>query len=398
MFRKTVGPAHPFSKDSQFNVVGSGLLIVASTYGLARYVYGLFVPAIQNEFHLSTASVGLLGSVSYAGYLLLTLIASTLSGRIGPRLPILAGGVAAVVGMTLIGTAPSLPWLVAGVLLAGTSPGLSYPPLSDAVVQLRSPARQARTYALINSGTSYGVILSAPLALWAGQQWQRAWLVFAAIAAVATVWTYWTMPGKTSKGRGDTPHKLTIRWFLKPGALPLFVAALLFGLTSAVYWAFSVRLVTGDARMTGQSAQLFWLLLGIAGIVGGGAGDSVGRFGLGKTFGVALLANAVAYVLLGLFADQFWAMLVSALLFGGTFILITGLFGIWSVHIFQQRPSAGFGATFFLISAGQLIAPTIVGAVADRLGLPMIFNVTAMATILLVALLPRAHIRQMSSD
>lgn len=273
-------PARLVAVDSQFNVVGAGLLIVASTYGLARYVYGLFVPAIQNEFHLSTATVGVLGSASYAGYLLLTLVASTLSGRIGPRVPILAGGVAAVVGMTLIGVAPSMPWLVVGVVLAGTSPGLAYPPLSDAVVVLRAPERQARTYALINSGTSYGVILSAPLAYWAGHQWQLAWLVFAAIAAVATVWNSWVMPSAAIRDAQGARHALNWRWLFQPRALPLFGGALLFGLTSAVYWTFAVDLVTGHASLASRGAQLFWLLLGVAGIVGGSAGDGVARLGL----------------------------------------------------------------------------------------------------------------------
>ena len=33
--------------------VGAGISIVAVTYGLARYVYGLFLPQIQSDLALS---------------------------------------------------------------------------------------------------------------------------------------------------------------------------------------------------------------------------------------------------------------------------------------------------------------------------------------------------------
>ncbi len=381
---------------STFHIVGAGLFIVASTYGLARYVYGLFVPAIQGEFHLSTATIGLLGSASYAGYLFATLLGSTLSGTLGPRGPIIAGGITATVGMALIGLAPSLPWLAVGIVLAGTSPGLSYPPLSDAVVQLRPPERQGRTYALINSGTSYGIMISAPLAFWAGSEWQLAWLAFAGIALVSTVWNYWIMPTAAPQNQQGTVQPLRWRWLLQIHSLPLFSGALLFGLTSAVYWTFAVDLITRYGDLPGGGAQLFWILVGLAGIVGGGAGDSVSRFGLRTSFRATLIANAAACLLLGLLPGNWWALFGSAVLFGSSFILITGLFGIWSVHVFQERPSAGFGATFFLISAGQILSPAIVGWGAGQWGLTAVFNAAAIATLAVMMCLPKVDIRAMS--
>nr|WP_158590760.1 MFS transporter [Salinisphaera sp. LB1] len=354
------------------------------------------MPAIQAEFHLSTAMVGLLGSASYAGYLVATLLGSTLSGTLGPRGPIIAGGLAAACGMTLIGLASSVPWLAAGIVLAGTSPGLAYPPLSDAVVQLRTPERQGRTYALINSGTSYGVMVSAPVALWAGQQWQLAWLAFAAIAAVATLWNSRIMPTAAPRGNPRAAQPLRWQWLVQPRAIPLYGGALLFGVTSAVYWTFAVDHIAGRGNLPGGSAQLFWILVGLAGVAGGGAGDGVARFGLRATFRAALLANAAACVLLGLLASQWWALLLSAVLFGSTFILITGLFGIWSVHVFQERPSAGFGTTFFLISAGQLISPAIAGYAADHLGLGLVFDLAGIGTLAVIACLPSADIWRMS--
>lgn len=152
-------------RNSAFNIVGAGLLIVASTYGLSRYTYGLFVPAIRDDFNLSQTAVGAIGSASYLGYLLATLVSPLLVRHFNPRMPIILGGMTATLGMLLVALAGNPVWLALGVTLAGCSPGLAYPPLSDAIKQLCLAEKQSRYYAIINSGTSFGVMVSGPLAL-----------------------------------------------------------------------------------------------------------------------------------------------------------------------------------------------------------------------------------------
>ena len=190
---------------SPIKLIPAGLAIVASTYGLSRYTYGLFVPEIQAAFDLTTASMGLIGSASYLGYLVATLFGSTVSGVLGPRLPVVLGGLAAAGGMALIALAPNTWVLVLGIMLAGTSPGLAYPPLSDAVMQLIAEPQQNRTYAVINSGTSVGVIIAGPAALLAADDWRLAWAGFALFAAAATAWNASLMPshGRTVARRKE---------------------------------------------------------------------------------------------------------------------------------------------------------------------------------------------------
>ncbi|MGJ3262796.1 MAG: MFS transporter, partial [Salinarimonas sp.] len=144
-------------------LIPAGIAIVGVTYGLARYTYGLFVPQIGAAFALDAFVLGLIASGSYAAYLLATLFGSTVSATLGPRLPVVLGGLAAAGGMALIGLSANAWMLAAGVVLAGASPGLAYPPMSDAVMRLVAERHQNRTYALINAGTSFGVMLSVPL-------------------------------------------------------------------------------------------------------------------------------------------------------------------------------------------------------------------------------------------
>ena len=175
-------------------LVPAGIAIVAATYGLARYAYGLFLPDIQADLALATATMGLIAASSYGGYLVATLIASWVSALTGPRLPVVLGGIAAATGMAAISIANG-PWfLAAGVFLAGMSPGLAYPPLSDAVVRLVPDRRQERVYAWINSGTGFGVLMAGPLAVFVGTDWRYAWALFAAFAVIATLWNARLMP------------------------------------------------------------------------------------------------------------------------------------------------------------------------------------------------------------
>ena len=109
------------SKTTQ--VALSGLSAIAVAYGFARYGYGLFVPIFRDEFGLSTQMVGLISSSGYAAYLLAMVLTGFLTGRTGPRFLVVTGTVCAGLGMVLISTAQGPLPLVAGVVLAGSSPG-----------------------------------------------------------------------------------------------------------------------------------------------------------------------------------------------------------------------------------------------------------------------------------
>ncbi|PWC10794.1 MFS transporter [Brenneria corticis] len=389
-----------------FQLVGAGLLIVASTYGLARYSYGLFVPAIKSEFGLSQVAIGTIGSCSYIGYLSATLFSPMLSRYAGVRLPVVLGGLAAASGMTIVALANSSAVLALGVMLAGCSPGLAYPPLADAIKQLCQARFQNRVYALINSGTSFGIMISGPLALTVGTGWQSAWLLFAAIAFAATLWSFFVMPA-AKKELACTPkdaaasNRTAIADLVKekltePSVRRLFISALLFGIATSVYWIFSVDLITAGGRTASLNGVLFWIVIGIAGIVGGAAGDLVTRYGLKKTLKWSTIAIAAAIALPAFaWGTNTTATLLSATAFGATFILITALYGIWSVACFQNAPSVGFGITFFLISAGQLIFPPIAGLLAERWSLPVVFQLSAAASLFILIMLPPNDMRNM---
>ncbi|MCX2724743.1 MFS transporter [Roseibium salinum] len=353
------------------SLTAAGLAIVAATYGLARYCFGLFLPEIRQEFGLSPETVGLIAGSSYLGYLAATFAGSWLSTVVGPRLPILLGGLAAASGMAIIAVSPDPLILAVGVFVAGTSPGLAYPPFSDVIVRHTEPRRQNSIYAWINSGTGFGVALAGPLALYAGEDWRLAWMIFAALALVITVWNMFTLPNRHIRS-GKTAAAVSIRFLLHKTARPLFIAALLFGVVTAVYWTYAVELLwalTGNPR----DSILFWIVLGMSGVTGCFAGGLVDRWGLRRTYRTLAIAVGAAVAALPLLIGTKLGIYLSAASFGTGFIVMTALFGMWSMRIFRETPSIGFGFTFFLISLGQGIGPVISGFLIPVVGLSALF-------------------------
>lgn len=357
--------------------------MIAVTYGLARFAYGLFLPELREAFGLDAGVLGVIGAGSYAGYCAAIAVSLVFTARVGARRMVAAAGAVAVLGMALVAAAPTAWVLAAGVLVAGLSSGLASPPMGEAVARAVVPGKQDRANALINSGTSVGVVLSGPVALLAADGWRLAWAAFAAIGLAVLAWNAKVMPdgeGRASAnggaGGGGLP-RLSVRSVLGPRSAPLFAAAAGVGLASAAYWTFSRQLVVEAGAFDGTGSTLFWVLIGGSGIAGGAAGDLVSRFGLGKALRSTLLVMAGAIGLLGAAPGSVAAVFVSAALFGASYIALSGVILVWSVSVFRERPSVGIGAAFLILAAGQAFGSPVAGTLAGVAGLGITFWVFA---------------------
>jgi predicted MFS family arabinose efflux permease len=373
------------------------LAMIAVTYGLARFAYGLFLPELREAFDLSASMLGLIGSGSYTGYCVAIVVSSIFAARVGPRFMVVTTGTVAVAGMALVAAAPTAWVLAAGVLIAGSSSGLVSPPMGDAVAKTIVHDKQDRANTLINSGTSVGVALSGPAALAAAGQWRVAWAAFAAIGLAVLAWNAAIMPGKTREGSSltDGPRagvpRLSPRWLVGPRSLSLFATAVGTGLASAAYWTFSRELVVQDGTLGQVGSTAFWVVVGVAGLAGGAAGDLVTRLGLTWALRSSLLAMAVAIGLLAVAPDTPGAVYGSAALFGSTYIMLTGIVLVWAVAVFHERPSAGLGAAFLLIAVGQVLGSPLAGALGDATSLETTFGLFAGVAVATAFIRPRAQ-------
>jgi predicted MFS family arabinose efflux permease len=387
---------------STARLVPPGLALIAVTYGLARFAYGLFLPDMREAFDLPSALLGTIGALSYVGYCAAIVVSLAFTSLTGPRLMAVDAGAVAVVGMAAVAAAPAAWVLALGVLVAGSSTGLASPPMGEAVARSIRDGLQDRANALINSGTSAGVALSGPAALILAGQWRIAWAVFALVGLAVLVWNAVVMPREAVAARVEREDgepnedgsgtRLSFSYLVgarvRPRSVPLFAVALGLGFASAAYWTFSRELVVQAGGLDQTGSTLFWTVIGISGLAGGAAGDLARRFGIAIVLRGALLAMSASMALLAIFPGMLPVAYASAALFGSTYILLTGVVLIWSVSIFREIPSAGLGAGFLLIAIGQMVGSPVAGILAGATSLVAAFVSFAVVALLTACVRP----------
>jgi predicted MFS family arabinose efflux permease len=358
------------------------------SFGFARYGYGLFLPEMRREFGLSVATVGLIGSATYVGYLAALIVVAGSSARVGPKRLIGFGGVSAVIGMGLVAVAPNTGVLAAGLVLAGTSPAWAWAPYSDAVDQVVHASRRDFVLALIPAGTAVGTAIVGPLALVAsGAAWRAAWLGMAAVAACVAVYNAWVLPGRGSRsstGRGLVRRDLggrdgggTRAWVLRRAARPLYLTAMSYGALGAFYWYFATEALSRAAIDAARATAVFWTVMGLAGALGLFAGVMLARLGLCTSSKVLFLALSSAVALIGIAPDSLAASTASAVLYGPAFMAVSSLLAVWSYRVFPDRPTSGLSAALLALGAGTVIGPATFGALADTTDLRTAFLTVA---------------------
>jgi predicted MFS family arabinose efflux permease len=352
-----------------------GVALVATTFGLARYGYGLLVPDMRHSFGLDATTVGLLGSGAYVMYLAATIASMPLVSRYGPRRTAIFAGLLAAAGMAITGQAPNVAVLALGVIVAGASSGIAFPPFADLAAEHVDSGRRGDLLATISSGTGWGVALAAPAAIALGRDWRAAWLTFAAAALVVSLTVRVLLPEAKDAGRSSQAPHLKVSWFMCASSRPLLLSAFLVGMSASVYWTFGPDAVQSAQGAT--MARILFVAVGISSIGGAFASQVLRRLGTAGAFRLcaALLTCSLALIIAG--AGRAPLALLSGLAFGITYNLVVAIQVIWSDQVFARRPSAGLAATMLMFAFGQILGPTLAGIVVDHIGVSTAFGLAA---------------------
>lgn len=374
-------------------VASAGIGMVGVSFGMARYGFGLLAPDIRAAFRLSSGTLGVLSAASYVAYIAASVSAAALILRIGARAVVMAGGVFATVGMAIAAGAESVGVLFAGLLVAGASAGLAFPPFSDVAAGLAASSR-GRVLAAISAGTGWGVALAAPIALLAGQAWRAAWLSFAVAAALATLWAAVVLPARTAVLVGSATATATAKpWHARSRSRRLLTASLLVGIGSSVYWTFGVDHVQHDGGLTSTQGRLFLAVVGLASVAGTLSAQLIDRLGARAVFVLSAAAEAAALLLLGALPDQAAAVFASAVLFGAAYNVVLAIIVIWSSRLHADRPSGGLALVMSVQATGLLVGPPILGAIADQTGFVVVFAGAAALLLATTAVAPTEDLR-----
>jgi predicted MFS family arabinose efflux permease len=354
-------------RTSFLRLVLPGVAMIAVTFGLARYGYGLLLPEMQSDLGISSHAAGLIASGAYASYSATNVAVIWMTVHLGPRWPIALAAALAAAGMTVVATAQTPAVAAVGVIVAGAAAGLAFPPYADIVDQEAPPRRRAQAWSTISSGTGWGVAVAGPLAVGFGENWRFAWLAFVVLAVGAGIAATLMAPAKVRhEGRPRLPQ-LSWTWFVCPKSRPLLLSSVLIGAGSAVWWTFSVEALRAAGLSPGQ-ARFAYALCGAASIIASWSGSVVDRVGLRNSYlsACALLAIALALVALGKGIHAL--VLLAAVLFGASYAAVVASQGIWSAAVFASRPSAGLAAVNTALTLGTITGPAVAGLAIHPVG------------------------------
>lgn len=374
-------------------LVAAGTGLIAVTYGMIRFGYGLHLPMMSAEFSLSSALAGAIAAGSFAAYCFAALIAQRVLVSTSPRPVLWGAAVVAATGSGLVALSWSAGALAVGVLVSGSAAGAASPALVTAVASTVPARWEARAQGIVNAGTGLGVLVGGLIVVVAPQAWRAAWVIAAVSALVTAVLadraTRWpAQPHAAASGPSASLHPL-VHVLRRP-----VIAAALAGVGSAAVWTFGRDLMATSGGLPERTTALLWCLLGAAAVLGAFSGDAVRRFGLRRAWiatalatstGTALLAVAPSHVLLAAFAGA---------LFGGAYTALSGVLIAWANALCPDAAGRGTAVLFIALTAGQALGAAASGAMISLVGGPGAFLAAAALLLCAAAVLPRHPARR----
>lgn len=355
-------------------LVAWAALGIALHVGIARFTYGVMLPALQRDLALDYFGGGALNAAHLLGYLAGTLAAPMLARRLGmPRLSRYAHALVALSALACAiapASAPAGPALLAlGRLGTGLGAGAGIVAILVIVFAAVPAAARSLASALVWSGMGFAVVLSGLAAgplVQGAHGWRAAFAVSAVLAALLAL----VFPPRDTRPAQAEPAaaRSGLRQFLRARWSFLIGAYFMFGAGYIAYSTFAgARLAAIGAPLAAVSAM--WIAFGAAMIAGSAVSFAVLRIDRRRRFALvaALLAGALGA--LASWSDAPGAALAGALLVG---LGLAATPTIVTTYARERCSAEDYALAFSFATAalgiGQLLGPLAAGALADRFG------------------------------
>ncbi len=356
--------------DAGPGVAIAGMLLIAATYGMARFGVGLFAPALAASRPELVGVLGWAAAAQFTSYSVAALVAARLVDR-HPRTGLVLAGATAAAGCLGVAVATDPALFVLAVLVGGLGGGFASPALVPVLDALVKPEASATAQSIANAGTAVGVI-GAGLLVFAVPSIGPAWILMAVIcglsaaAALYPVRSRSALPARTRtitrtpQGQPDTTGPAAPwRALLVPGT-----AALVVGAGSALTWTFGPLLVSEAGAVSGGRVGWLWIALGAGGLLGTLTGRLVHRIGLhgGWAACAGALALATAVVGVSVATGNAAAAYAGMAVFGAGYMAMSAVLILWARSAWPRRAGAGTSVLFVALATGQAAGSAAAGA------------------------------------
>ncbi len=355
-------------------LVVTGLVCSTATvsHSFGRSVYGLLVPAIEDDLGITHAEAAVPATAIYAAYVAGVVLVAAIGARFEPVTIMRTGLAVAALGLVVSGTATSLGSLTVGVALtgmAGAGIWLTAPALATAFVPAH---RRGLVIGLLLStiGVSNIVLGFVTNALRDRADDDTLWRP---VVQIETVVTLVLLVGLIAFARYPPTSRIdggfsVDQLRLVPGWLKLTIAYALFGGMTAAFASFVLAALEEQGGFSRNGATLVFTAMGIGGVVlAPTTGALSDRFGRLQILALSLTLLLLANLFIALGPKPIVA--VGAVLYGSAAGATPALVATYVRDHVEDRTFSRVLATMTLLfSIMAAVTPAIIGAVADATG------------------------------
>jgi sugar phosphate permease len=365
-------------------VVLVGTLTIFACLGLARFAFGMLLPAMREALGMSYDEMGFLGTANFSGYLAAVAVVPLLLRRFSPRQMIASG--LALIAICMFGIAAGESYLLILFLYScvGIGSGIANIPIMVLVSFWFRRDKRGMAAGLIVVGSGFAIMFSGfviPILneKFIANGWRVSWMLLAVIVLlVALIAAFLIRNDPAEKGLSPVGHARDLEYDPSTNKGSFTSVRILshlgflyfsFGATYVIYGTFIVTTMVEEYAFAEAVAGRFWSWVGFfslfSGTLFGLLSDKVSRkVGLMAVFGVQTMAYLLAGCKLGTIA-----------LFGSVVLYGIAVFAIPAImaaavgdYLGKARAAAAFSIVTFCFAIGQTIGPALAGMVAESTG------------------------------
>lgn len=350
------------AKTNGLQVAIAGMLVLAVAMGVGRFAFTPILPMMQEDAGLTVVAGGWLASSNYLGYLLGALLATVVRARV---VTALRTGLLAVAALTMaMGYTTNIYLWTILRLLAGVASAWLFIAVSIRCLGMLAPYRRPVLNGLVYSGVGLGIAVTGLLCILlmhagAGSAW--AWIAAGVLVLAAAVFALPVLCAKESEESAG----LAIRGHV--GSNEQMLLVLCYGsagfgyIVPATFLPAMARAVVGDVAQFGWSWPAFGVAAFVSTLIAARRAMTVGN----RTVWIAGQSVMAVGVLLPALAANLFTILVSALLVGGTFMVVT-MTGMQEARAVGGRGTAQLTAAMTAAFAlGQITGAVVASMLID---------------------------------
>ncbi|MDF1878487.1 YbfB/YjiJ family MFS transporter [Sulfurimonas sp. SAG-AH-194-C20] len=355
------------NKNSNANILLAGILAIIIGVGVARFAFTSLLPSMLEDY-LTVTQAGVLASLNFVGYLSGALFSVSLKNIQKKVFYFRLGIVLSIVTSLILGTTQNeIMWIISRIF-AGFGSAMILLVGASLVMLKLDLENKTKAMGIHFSGIGFAIVISELVSqeVLENNSWSDAWLVLSFMAFIFSFYIFHILSFDKETHK-EALHKESTKSVFSLYVVLLILAYLTEGVGFVVQGTFLPEIVNSLEGLEGRG-NLAWLIVGVAGIP-----SSILWMRLAHRFNsvdviIFALSLQVIGILLPTLSSNIYINLLSAALYGSTFIGLVALFMNLAGQISKHNPVILMGSMTAAYGIGQVVAPLYSVALVAKYG------------------------------